>query len=97
MRKDCLNSKLKLTNAGEKIDQYKFWIHEKIFLIHVKNFDPRINIFDLGNPRKSCNPRKMLTCVKSVLTHVTYAIHVKTQPTQATDPSNILYNAIHVM
>ena len=35
--------------------------------------DPRKNIFDPCNPRENYNPRKMLTHVKIIFTHVTHA------------------------
>ena len=51
-----------------------------------KKSDPRKSIFDPRNPRKNYNPHKMMTHVKNILTHVTYATHVNIWPTQPTLP-----------
>ena len=44
--------------------------------------DPRKKFSDPHNPHKNYDPRKILTHVKNILTHITHATHVKNWPMQ---------------
>ena len=64
---------------------------------HAKKFDPRKKYIWHTQPRKSYDLRKMLTHVKSILTHVTRTTHVKIWSTQPTYSLNPRYYATHVI
>ena len=44
---------------------------------HAKKLDPPKSISDPCKPRKNYDPRKMMTYVKNILTHVTHTTQVK--------------------
>ena len=46
-------------------------------LTYAENFDSCKNTFGPRNPRKTYDPRKMLTYVKYNFTHITHTTHVK--------------------
>ena len=75
-----------LDHSGRKWPTQKFRPPQKI-LTHAEDFDP----CKKNDPR---NPRKMLTHVKTILTHVKHVTNIKNWPTH---PRNLCYHVSHAI